>query len=324
MTVEQPLVSLITINYNSLAVTTEMLDSVRKLKYPNIEVIVVDNASHENPGSILKSAYPEVIFIRSEVNLGFSGGNNMGIQASKGAFLYFVNNDTELIEGSITLLVSLCKKVEKLGAVSPMIYHHPELHAEIGELIQYSGTTRVNALTARNQTIGAGEIDNGQFDQPCPTAYVHGAAMMIPREVVEKVGMMPEEFFLYYEELDWCDQIRNAGYKIYLEPRAKIYHKESVSIGKMSTLKTYYLTRNRILYIRRQRSVFEVFIFSLFLVFFTIPKNLILYLIKGEWQHARVFLKAIFWHLKPESKTVFKPLPRLAVLISSSNSKAEI
>ncbi len=321
MTETQPLVSLITINYNSLEVTMEMLDSVRKLKYSNIEVIVVDNASKEDPKSILNSQYPEIIYIRSEKNLGFSGGNNLGIKASKGDFLYFINNDTELIEGSIELILDLFKNVDQLGAVSPLIYHHPEVHQSEGELIQYAGTTPVNAMTARNTTIGAGEIDKGQFDKPYPTPYTHGAAMMLPRKVVEKVGMMPEEFFLYYEELDWCEQIRNAGFKIYVEPRAKIYHKESVSVGKMSTLKTFYLTRNRILFTRRNRSNFEIFLFSLFLLFFTLPKNLILFLIKGEWQHAKVFLKAIFWHLKSESKMAFKPLPKLIPITSSSNSK---
>ncbi len=318
MAENQPLVSLITINYNSLGVTTEMLDSVRKLQYPNLEVIVIDNASKENPGPELLGKYPEIIFIRSEENLGFSGGNNLGIKASKGSYLYFINNDTELIEGSIELLLDLFQNVKNLGAVSPLIYHHPEVHKQSGELIQYAGTTPVNAMTARNETIGANQIDEGQFDHPYPTSYVHGAAMMVPRAVVEKVGMMPEEFFLYYEELDWCEQIRNGGFEIYVEPRAKIYHKESVSVGKMSTLKTFYLTRNRILFTRRNRSGFEIFLFSVFLIFFTVPKNLILYLIKGEWQHAKVFLKAIFWHLKPESKNAFKPLPQLSSIISSN------
>jgi len=321
MAEDRALVSLITINYNSLGVTAEMLDSVRKLQYPNLEIIVVDNASKEDPGSFLKTNYPEVKYIRSEENLGFSGGNNLGIKASKGAFLYFINNDTELIEGSIELLLALFDKVENLGAASPLIYHHPEVHQQNGELIQYAGTTPVNTLTARNRTIGAGEIDKGQYQEAVPTPYVHGAAMMVPRYVVEKVGMMPEEFFLYYEELDWCEQIRNGGFEIYIEPKAKIYHKESVSVGKMSTLKTFYLTRNRILFTRRNRSGGQVFLFSLFLIFCTLPKNLILYLIKGEWQHARVFLKAIFWHLQSESKNAFKPLPRLSAMISPSNSK---
>lgn len=315
---DQELVSLITINFNSLDVTVEMLESVRKLSYPNLEVIVVDNASKENPGAFLKKNFPEVKFIRSEENLGFSGGNNLGIKAAKGSYFYFINNDTELVEGSIEYLLDCFKTIDRLGAVSPLIYHHPEVHQQKGELIQYAGTTAVNPVTARNRTIGAGEIDEGQFNQAVPTSYVHGAAMMIPRKVVEKVGMMPEEFFLYYEELDWSAHIRKAGYEIYIEPRAKIYHKESVSVGKMSTLKTFYLNRNRILFTRRHRSKVQVFLFSLFLIFITIPKNILVYLVKGEWAHVRAFWRAVTWHLGPESKLAFRNLPRLKASTSQS------
>lgn len=310
---DQVLVSLITINYNSLDVTVEMLDSVRKLSYSNLEVIVVDNASRENPQAFLEKNYPEVIFIRSEQNLGFSGGNNLGIQQAKGDYFFFINNDTELIEGSIELLLDCFGRIDALGAVSPLIYHHPDVHGQKGALIQYAGTTPVNPITARNRTIGAGEIDKGQFNEALPTPYVHGAAMMVPRTVVEAVGMMPEEFFLYYEELDWCEHIRKAGFKIYIEPKAKIYHKESVSVGKMSTLKTFYLNRNRILFTRRHRSKSELFLFSLFLIFVTIPKNLLVYLIKGEWAHASAFWRAVSWHLSDESKSAFGALPKLEV-----------
>lgn len=322
MAEHQVLVSIITINYNTLSVTTEMLDSVRKLKYPNLEIIVVDNASFTNPKKVINEKYPEVVFIRSDKNLGFAGGNNLGICASKGEFLFFVNNDTELTDGLIENLLALFYKIDKLGAVSPKICFHPKYHSNKEELIQYAGMTTVNPLTARNRTIGAGEPDRGQYNQAVPTAYIHGAAMMLRRKVIEKVGMMPEVYFLYYEELDWCEYIRNAGYKIYVEPGAKIYHKESLSVGKMSTLKTFYLTRNRILFIRRHRSGFEIFLFSLFLLFFTLPKNLILYLAKGEWRHARFFAKAIFWHLKPASKSGFNPLPQLPNLVVPTSSKA--
>ena len=126
--------------------------------------------------------------------------------------------------------------------------------------------------------------------------------MMVPKEVIEKVGMMPESFFLYYEELDWCEQIRRAGYQIYVEQRANIYHKESVSVGKMSTLKTYYLTRNRIFFMRRNRSGFQVFLFAMFLLFFTIPKNVLLYLVKGEFDHLKAFLRGVWWNITKQDQ----------------------
>ncbi len=319
----RPLVSIISVSYKQAEVTCAMLNSLNTLSYPRLEVIVVDNASPEDPHQELLAVYPDLIYIRSEKNLGFSGGNNLGIQASRGEYLFFVNNDTELIEGSIEQLLALFEARPQLGAVSPLIYHHPDYHHQKGELIQYAGTTPVNPYTARNETIGAETLDRGQYKMPYPTAYVHGAAMMVRREVVEKVGMMPEIFFLYYEELDWCEKMREAGYEIYVEPRAKIHHKESVSVGKMSTLKTYYLNRNRILFMRRNRSSRQVWWFSLFLIFMTFPKNVILHLIRGEWAHARAFTQAVLWHLKSESRAAIKPLPVLTVA-SHSSSKTKV
>ena len=303
----RPKVSIISVNFNQLEVTCEMLDSIRALSFKDLEIIIVDNASSENPEAFLSKNYPEVKFIRSSKNLGFSGGNNLGIAASSGDYLYFVNNDTELIEEGIEQLIKLFGEVPKLGMVSPLICYHPSSHEHKLDLIQYAGTTPVNPYTARNKTIGEMELDSGQFTQAYPTPYAHGAAMMIPREMLEQVGDMPEEFFLYYEELDWCEQIRRAGYKVYVEPRSRIYHKESISVGKMSTLKTFYLNRNRIFFMRRNKSNWELFIFSLFLCFFTIPKNVLMYLLKGQFDHLKAFIKAVSWNLarkdRVESRT---------------------
>lgn len=318
----QPLVSIITINYNQLEVTCEMLASIEQSSYTNYEIIVVDNASAVNPAIAITTKFPEVHFIRSEENLGFSGGNNLGIQASKGDFLFFVNNDTEFTPDLLSSLVALFEEIPDLGAVSPKILYHPDMVDGQNDLIQYMGTTPVSAITARNITIGEKEKDIGQFTEPMPTAYVHGAAMMLPRYVVEKAGLMPTFFFLYYEELDWSERIKAAGFKIYVNPRTKIFHKESVSVGKMSTLKTYYLNRNRVLFMRRNRGAGEVFLFSLFLLLVTIPKNVITFLVKGQVDHATAFLKAMWWNVThPKSDT---QQPVLSQTQMSSSTKTEI
>ncbi len=117
----QPLVSIITINYNESAVTLELLASLRCLTYPAVEVIVVDNASpNDQPGRI-KEAYPEVHLIKSPENLGFAGGNNLGIEAAKGAFLFFLNNDTEVPPGVLEPLVETLQRQPEVGIVSPKI-----------------------------------------------------------------------------------------------------------------------------------------------------------------------------------------------------------
>ncbi len=291
----QPLVSIITVNYNALEVTCELLDSIRRNSYKNVEIIVVDNASEENPEVFLKKHYPEIKFIRNKENNGFAGGNNPGILASSGDFLFFLNNDAELTESAIENLLALFGSVPQLGIVSPKICFHKK-STEGLDIIQYAGSTPVHPLTARNKTIGVGQVDAGQFSTAKPTAYAHGAAMMVRRQVIEKVGVMPEAFFLYYEELDWCEKIRRAGFLIYVEPRSCIYHKESYTVSRNSLLKTYYLTRNRLFFMRRNRNNWQWAVFCAFLFLVTVPKNLLIFAVKREWQHATVFLKAIRWN----------------------------
>lgn len=294
---KQPLISIISVNYNSLDVTCEMIESVRSNSYRNVEVIVVDNASEENPGGFLKKHYPEVIFIRSEQNLGFAGGNNLGIREASGDFLFFLNNDAELTDGSLESLLALFEEFPRAGIASPKICYYNAEPGSQPDVIQYAGTTHVHPLTARNSTLGEGQNDEGQFTEVNHTAYAHGAAMMVPRKLLDEVGGMSEEFFLYYEELDWCEQIRRAGYEVFIEPNAKIYHKESYSVNKISTLKTYYLNRNRIFFMRRNREGWQVMMFWLFLVFFTLPKNALLFILKGDFKNLGAFLKAIRWNL---------------------------
>ena len=122
---------------------------------------------------------------------------------------------------------------------------------------------------------------------------------MVPRSVVEEAGMMPEKFFLYYEELDWSEQIRRKGYKIYYQPASLIYHKESMTTGKASPLKTFYQTRNRILFMKRNVAWYQFLVFIIFFILLTIPKNTIKFLLEGKVQHLKAFWKGILWHLFP-------------------------
>lgn len=290
------MVSIITVNFNSLEVTCELLESVRRFGGNDVEVIVVDNASVEDPKEYLRINYPEVIYVRSEKNLGFAGGNNLGIRASKGDFLFFLNNDAELTEGALEKLLKLFSKNSGIGIASPKICYHNARPGSEQDVIQYAGTTHVHPLTARNSTLGEREVDNGQYHTAQPTAYAHGAAMMVSREVLNKAGMMSEDFFLYYEELDWCEQIRRAGYDVWVEPNAKIYHKESYSVGKISALKTYYINRNRLFFMQRNRSRAQWMAFCVFLFFFTIPKNTLMFTMKGDWVNLKAFWKAIRWN----------------------------
>lgn len=286
-------VSIITINFNETEVTCALLDSIRRQDYPDLELIVVDNASRENPAPIFESRYPEVKFIRSEQNLGFAGGNNLALPVASGKYLFFVNNDAELEPGCIRTLVQFLENQVNVGMVSPLICYFPE-NPQQALMVQYAGMSPVSPFTGRNRTFGERAPDRGQFSSAAPTAYAHGAAMMVPKVVLEKVGPMWEGFFLYYEELDWAERIKRAGFEVWVAPQARVLHKESLTIDKMGTTKTYYLTRNRILFMRRNFGSWQIGVFYLFLVLVTLPKNSLMYVLKGDFDNLRAFWKGIF------------------------------
>lgn len=293
MSAEFHKISIITVNYNGTRLTADLLKSVRKINYPNIEMIVVDNASDEDPSGHLKEVYPGVKVIRSERNLGFAGGNNLGIQHATGKYYFFVNNDTELSPNIITGLLEVFRLHPDAGVVSPKFhyYFHPNI-------IEYAGYKKVSPWNGRNSMIGCREEDKGQYDQLAETHYAHGGGMMVPAKVVKKVGPLPGIYFLYYEEFDWCEKIKKHGYKIYYQYQSLIYHKESMTTGKRSILKTYYLSRNRILFMRRNSKPVAKAVFFLYLIFFTIPKNTVLYTLRKEKDHLQAFWKGIFWNLQ--------------------------
>jgi len=288
---ETPLVSIIALNWNTTAVTCDFLHSIRdRNTYTNIEVIVVDNASTEDPTAAFQAAYSGARIIRNDANLGFSAGNNAGIRVAKGDYLFIVNNDTEFTPGLLEGLLEIFTKYPDAGMASPKFHYFFEKGT-----IEYAGYNQVNIFTGRNGMIGCREKDRGQYDEIRMTHYVHGGGMMVPRRIIEEVGAMPEDFFLYYEEFDWSEQIKRKGYHIYYQPGSLIYHKESMTTGKSSPLKTYYLTRNRILFMRRNAPWPALLVFATYFVFFTVPKNTLQFLIKGQRQHLRSFWKGILW-----------------------------
>jgi GT2 family glycosyltransferase len=284
-----PLVSVVALNWNTAQITCDFLQSIREHNtYPHIEVIVVDNGSTEDPTS-----HPSVKVIRTGENLGFAGGNNVGLRAAKGDFLFIVNNDTEFTPGLIESLLAPFSSDPRVGVVCPKIRFFFNRN-----IIQYAGFSPINVYTGRTTAIGSLEEDKGQHDTPRYTEGAHGCAMMVKREVIEKTGMFPEKFFLYYEEWDWSFRIRKAGYEIYYQPEALIYHKESMTVGKQNPMKVYYHTRNRILFMRRNMSRFHLSIFVCFFTLFTVPKSVAKYAIKRQFSHLKFFLKGVGYNLK--------------------------
>jgi len=294
---KRPKVSIVTLNWNQTDITCEFLKSTRELTYPNFEILVCDMGSTIDPTERINSEnYPNTRVLRSEKNLGFTGGNNWGMRHADGDFIFIVNNDTEVTPDLLDKLIEPFSRDEHIGVTSPKIrfYHNKNI-------IQYAGFTPINVFTGRNGAVGSLQNDQGQYDYSSPTHAAHGCAMMVSREVINKVGMFPEKFFIYYEELDWSARMLKAGYKIWYAGDALIYHKESITMGKKSAIKVYYHTRNRILYMRRNTNFLQFSIFILFFTFVTTPKSVISFLYHKQFDHLKSFLKGAFWNLKTSS-----------------------
>jgi GT2 family glycosyltransferase len=286
--------SIITINYNGLKDTCELIDTL-PLGDESIEVIVVDNASAQDEATVIEKRYPQVKVIRSQENLGFAGGNNLGIKVAQGKYLFFLNNDT-LLRPQVSDFRPLITRLEsspKIGMVCPKIKF-----SWGNQLIQFAGYTPLSPVTMRNKAIGCGETDHGQYETSRSTPYAHGAAMMIKREVIEKSGLMPECYFLYYEELDWSMMIRRAGYDIWYEPACTIFHKESQTTGQNSPLRTYYITRNRLLFTQRNQQGMEKYITYLYLIGIVAIRDLLKYTFQRRWDLVRATIRGVVSFIK--------------------------
>ncbi|GAB3020577.1 glycosyltransferase family 2 protein [Niabella terrae] len=288
------LTSIITVNYNQPKVTVEFLESVRKhIPAAAAEIILVDNAPTEDHRANFEAAYPELIYLHSPENLGFAGGNNLGIRQARGAYILLLNNDTELSPNFLEILLQEMDQHPEIGLLSPLIKYF-----EQPSVIQYAGFTHMNYYTCRNRGIGAMETDQGQFRQDSrETGFCHGAAVMCRRSDLEIAGLMDESYFLYYEELDWSEKFRRAGKKSWFTGRTEIFHKESMSVGRQSPIKAYYMTRNRWLFIRKNTGWLTSFIFSIYYLGMAMPKQLFSYLKSGRRDLVTASLRGLCWHL---------------------------
>lgn len=292
-----PLISIVTVNYKQAQTTNELINSLLKVSWQNWELIVVDNNSGTSDTDKLRTDLPNIQIIKSDKNLGFAGGNNLGIARAKGDYILLLNNDTEVEVGFLEPMINWMIHNPKTGAVSPKIKFFYQQ-----DTLQYAGFTKMNPFTLRMQGIGYGKKDIGQYEVTKPTEFAHGCAMMVSRKVIDKVGPMNEKYFLYYEEHDWSLRIKQAGFNIYYIPESVVWHKESVSVSKNSTLKTYFMNRNRILFMKLNLSITQQAIATLYLIFISLPRNIFKYFITKELNHLSAYLDAIIWNMNHKTK----------------------
>lgn len=299
------LVSIITVNYNGFADTCEMIDSFRTHETYPYEIIVVDNGSEAGDADKIGKRYPEVKIVRN-VNNGFAGGNNKGLKAAQGEYLFFLNNDTFIKAPILEALVTRLQNHPQNGGVSPLLKY-----AYKPELIQYAGFTPLSSITLRNSAIGYRQTDAPAFHTARQTAYLHGAAMMTSRRVLQQAGTMTEAYFLFYEELDWSERIIQTGYALWYEPAATVYHKEGMTANKSTPLREFYLSRARILFARRNRDGLQKLWACLYLCLVATSRKTLAHLATGHFTLVLAVIKGMWNGLVCDTqktpKTYFTP-----------------
>jgi len=247
----------------------------------------------QRPPYLLQEKYPSVNFIFSKKNLGFAGGNNLAISACRGELILLLNNDTLVKPDFLDALPALFAKHERIGIISSRLMYRDQ-----PGIVQFAGSKGMNPYTGRSFAIGWKEKDQASFHESYPSSHAHGAAMCVRRNVFEKIGLMWESYFLYYEELDFCERSKRAGFEIWYCGSSEVTHKESMSTGKDSPLKTYYLNRNRLLFIRRNLRGLQKISAILFFFLLAVPKNLLTLLLKGDFKRASKILQGIGWNFR--------------------------
>ena len=291
-----PRVSIILLNWNQFEVTSACLRTLADLSGPTHEVIVVDQASENDEAERLKADFPWIRLIASPTNVGFTGGNNLAMQQAEGELVLLLNNDTEVPQSFLEPLVALFDSDPAVGVASPKIRYY-----DAPDVIQYAGCEGISEWTMRGHTIGYGEKDRGQYDIPREVDLAHGAAMMIRREVLEEIGLLATDFFIYYEEFDFCARAQRSGWTIRYVPSSLVLHKESVTVGKASPMKTEFMTRNRINFLRRNVAGIKGFVALGFVLSISTPVHLMRHLLAGRKEHVRAMIKGLLWHAKPRS-----------------------
>ncbi|MEO0469816.1 MAG: glycosyltransferase family 2 protein [Bacteroidota bacterium] len=281
------MISVITVNFNQTALTLDLLQSCQQWEGQELECIVVDNASEENPTERILSQFPEVSVLVQTDNRGYAAGLNIGMQAARGDYFLLLNNDTLVTANMLDHLLAVFQEQADVGIVSPKI-----CYANQPNRVQYAGMTLLHPITGRNRMIGHQQIEAGHWNHRSQTGYAHGAAMMLSRESWETVGPMDESYFLYYEELDWSARFRKAGYSIWCEGKTKILHRVSASVGEGNPIKSFYYYRNRRKFMRSHQTAFS---YSLFLVYsFVIMYPLALLRHFRKPAHLRAIIQSMF------------------------------
>jgi len=243
-----PRVFIIVLNWNGQNDTLECLSSLQNLDYPNFKTVVVDNGSTDGSEDVIRSSFPFIHFIQTGRNLGYAGGNNVGIRfsmAQDADYVWLLNNDTTVDPKALTALVETAEADSEIAFVGSKIYFYDK-----PDVIWCAGGIIDLAAGGRTDVLGMCQQDKGQFDKIADVGYVAGCSLLAGRAAISVIGLIPEEYFLYFEETDWNIAAQRKGYRTVQAPASHVWHKYAEE-GDYKERFIYYSFRNRIHIVRK-------------------------------------------------------------------------
>lgn len=304
---DTPWICIIILNWNGLQDTLACIESLQALDYPSFDIILVDNGSTDGSPDILRKVAkenPKIKLILNEENLGFSGGCNIGIQValkSNADYILLLNNDTRVSPNFLKLLVESAKNHPKAGITGPKVYidkQEQTLYCAGGSLWKTLGQPFMR---------GHAKIDHGQYNQEKEVGFISGCCLLIKREVIEKIGVLDEDYFAFFEDLDWNVRAHQAGYASLYVPSSIIWHKGSNSLGLKSPAYYFLHARNRILFAKKHAS-FLLF-WSMFVPYFFIYRYLwtgFSLMSKNKWGHVLAIHQGIISAMTGSNRHLFR------------------
>ena len=274
--------AVILVNWNGSDDTLNCLESIHASTYQDYFVVVVDNGSRADQVSKLKQSKSDFELIEAGENLGYTGGNNKGIEYAldcKADYVFLLNNDTYISPNTLQNIMQAADMDKEIGILSPKIFFHPARH------LIWSAGAALNQRFLMGYSLGYKVEDKGQFDQASDVDYVTGCAMLIQSKVVREVGMLSDDYFAVCEDLDYCLRTRKAGYRIRYESSASVWHIESASSGGSDAPQyVYYQTRNYLLFHQRWAKGFCQLIMSQSYFMAYAVKRGFMFVVQGKWK----------------------------------------
>lgn len=294
--VEKPLVSIIIVNFNGESYLQTLFESLAKCSYPNLEIVFVDNCSHDGSINFVERNYPSVKVLKNPENYMFARGNNEGIKIAGGKYICLLNNDTEVDSKFLEPLVDFFENHEEFGAAQPKILDinrkdHLEYAGACGGYLDIFGYPFL-----QGRIFNVVEVDRGQYDNRVEIFWASGACIFLRKKALEDAGVLDEDFQLHMEEIDLCWRLHLQGWRIASIPQARIWHHGGGTLSQFSPRKVYYNFRNNIFLIIKN--------FSLLNLVFRFPVRVILDIVAfarslliGEFAMAFAIIKSYIWIL---------------------------